>query len=142
MVVAAVRHKLQLQVAAIRASCTSAYISSLHLNLELQDDLLCLCACTPYVHPSPFCSLACRGMLPAHARDNARVRPMSHIFVNTACSGTRVVAAQVEGASELMCKVSALMRRLVWLRDQRPAEKSLVFSQWSDALEVNKGWDC
>ena len=35
-----------------------------------------------------------------------------------------------------MTKIGALLRRLVWLRNHRPAEKSLVFSQWADALQV------
>ncbi len=41
-----------------------------------------------------------------------------------------------------MCKIGALLRRLVWLRDQRPDEKSLVFSQWGEALQVGAGALC
>ncbi|GLC48768.1 hypothetical protein PLESTB_000145900 [Pleodorina starrii] len=50
--------------------------------------------------------------------------------------GQHILTVKIEGGSELMCKIGALMRRLVWLRDHRPAEKSLVFSQWSDALQI------
>ncbi|GFR52459.1 hypothetical protein Agub_g15034 [Astrephomene gubernaculifera] len=64
------------------------------------------------------CMHACKQMM----------APCAHVNKQT--------PVQVAGSDELMVKITALVRRLVWLRDERPDEKSLVFSQWPEALQI------
>ncbi|KXZ46935.1 hypothetical protein GPECTOR_39g429 [Gonium pectorale] len=78
----------------------------------------------------------------AGAAGGAAADRQRHQMARGACGevappeGPHILSVKIEGADELMVKISALMRRLVWLRDNRPAEKSLVFSQWADALQI------
>ena len=43
---------------------------------------------------------------------------------------------QITISSDWMSKVNALVRRILWLRDTSPEEKSLVFSRFDGALEI------
>ncbi len=54
---------------------------------------------------------------------------------HTACS-MPVPELQVPVVGQWMTKITSLLRRLIKLRESAPDEKSLVFSQFPDALEL------
>lgn len=72
-------------------------------------------------HPVHSCVVLCALRL--FSPDNSAVHSHHHLRTN-----------QVVG--QWMTKLEGLLRRLLWLSRHAPAEKSLVFSQWPEALAL------
>jgi len=99
---------------------------------------VCMSVClSPYL---PACLLACLDVCLGVCLSVWHYLSACLLKGQSECHNTEAqanhVSLQIKVVGNWMCKIEGLIRRIVRLRQVAPEEKSLVFSQYPDALKL------